>query len=59
LQQAKIGSILLKYVKGLKLLSKPYKAPPIVAKIPAIIHVIMTTLLGSIPDNKAKSSLSE
>ena len=56
---AKIGSILLKQVNGLKLLSKPYKAPPIVAKIPAIIHVIITTLFGSIPDNKAKSSLSE
>ena len=56
---ANIGSILLKYVNGLKLLSKPYKVPPIVARIAAIIQVIITTLFGSIPDNKAKSSLSE
>ena len=56
---AKIGSILLKYVTGLKLLSKPYKAPPIVAKIPAITQVTKTIFFGSIPDNKARSSLSE
>ena len=30
-----------------------------VAKTPAIIQVIITTRFGSIPDNKAKSSLSE
>jgi hypothetical protein len=56
---AKIGRRLLKYVKGLKLLSKPYKVPAMVAKIAAIIQVIITTLSGLIPDNKARSSLSE
>ena len=30
-----------------------------IAKNPAIIQVIITTFLGSIPDNNAKSSLSE
>ena len=33
--------------------------PPIVAKIPAIIQVVITTFFGSIPESKARSSLSE
>ena len=43
----------------MKLLSKPYKAPPIVARMPAIIQVVITIFFGSMPDNNAKSSLSE
>ena len=46
-------------MNGLTLLSKPYKAPPIVARMPAMTQVIMTIFLGSIPDNNAKSSLSD
>ena len=34
-------------------------APPIVAKIPAIIQVIITIFFGSIPESNARSSLSE
>ena len=40
-------------------MSKPYNTPANVANPPAIIHVSNTTLLGSIPDNRASSSLSE
>ena len=40
-------------------MSKPYKIPPIVANIPAIIQVISTTFFGSIPESRARSSLSD
>ena len=46
-------------MKGLKVLSKPYKVPATVARIATIIQVIATTRSGLMPDNRAKSSLSE
>jgi len=49
----------MKYTNGLKLLSRPYRVPAIVASAATINHVYKTTRSGFMPESNARSSLSE
>ena len=46
-------------MKGRYDLSSPYNVPAITARAAAMIHVTCTTRSGLMPDNSARSSLSE